>query len=190
VGAVWVAVLTGVGLKETHRMQPGGAAAAVLAPYALICCAACALTMLGGVVAGGCRNEVRRARRAALGACAGSRGRRGHAAGRRPCAALDAPPLSLFACPFRAATSLPCLSCGSTHAFAAVAHLHPFEAAAASPLGALAACACAVHALWTALRLCGFRYAPATLAVTLRVRLGAAAMLVLNWAFLVLRGAP
>ena len=52
VGAVWTAVLTGVGLKETHRIQPGGAAAAVLAPYALLCCAACALTMLGGVVAG------------------------------------------------------------------------------------------------------------------------------------------
>ena len=103
---------------------------------------------------------------------------------------LDAPPLSLFACPFRAATSLPCLSCGCTHAFAAVAHLHPLEAVAASPLGALAAFACAVHAVWTALRLCGFRYAPANFPVTPRVRLGAAAMLVLNWAFLVLRGAP
>jgi len=52
VGAVWVAVLTGVGLKETHRMQPGGAAAAVLAPYVLLCCATCALAMLGGFFAG------------------------------------------------------------------------------------------------------------------------------------------
>jgi hypothetical protein len=103
---------------------------------------------------------------------------------------LDAPPLSLFACPFRAATSLPCLSCGCTHAFAALAHFHLLEAAAASPLGALAAVACAVHVAWTGLRLCGLRYAPAPLAVTLRVRLGAAAVLVLNWAFLVLRGAP
>src|SRR5438132_1407949 len=32
---------------------------------------------------------------------------------------LDAPPLSLFACPFRGATGLPCLSCGCTHSFAA-----------------------------------------------------------------------
>ena len=48
VGFIWTAVLTGVGLKETHRIAPGGAAAAVLAPYALLCCAACALMVLGG----------------------------------------------------------------------------------------------------------------------------------------------
>lgn len=53
VGAVWTVVLTGVGLKETHRMAPGGAAAAVIAPYALLCCATCALTVLGGMVARG-----------------------------------------------------------------------------------------------------------------------------------------
>ena len=29
---------------------------------------------------------------------------------------LDAPPLSLFACPFRAATHLPCPGCGCTRA--------------------------------------------------------------------------
>jgi hypothetical protein len=82
------------------------------------------------------------------------------------------------------------LSCGCTHAFAAVAHLHPFDALRASPLGAVAAFAFAAHALWTALRLLGLPYAPAAVAVTPRMRLGAAAMLVLNWAFLVLRGAP
>lgn len=103
---------------------------------------------------------------------------------------LDAPPLSLFACPFRAATSLPCLSCGCTRAFAAAVRLHPLDALGASPLGALAAAAFAVHAAWTALRFCGLRYAPATFPVTRRVRLGAAALLALNWAFLVLRGAP
>ena len=48
VGFVWTAVLTGVGLKETHRIAPGGAAAAVLVPYALLCCAACVLAALGG----------------------------------------------------------------------------------------------------------------------------------------------
>jgi hypothetical protein len=48
VGFIWTAVLTGVGLKETHRIAPGGAAAAVLAPYALLCCAACVLGALGG----------------------------------------------------------------------------------------------------------------------------------------------
>jgi len=103
---------------------------------------------------------------------------------------LDQPPLSLFACPFRAATGLPCLTCGCTHAFAAVARLHFVQAALANPLGAMAALAAAVHVAWTALRLCGLRYAPAPLALTPRLRLGAAAMLAANWGFLVLHGAP
>ena len=103
---------------------------------------------------------------------------------------LDAPPLSLFACPFRAATSLPCLACGCTHAFAAVARLRLADALSASPLGALLALGCAVHAAWTALRLCGLRYAPEGFAVTGRVRLGALAVLAGNWLFLVLHGAP
>ena len=103
---------------------------------------------------------------------------------------LDAPPLSLFACPFRAATSLPCLACGATHAFAAVARLRLTDAFLASPLGALLAVACAVHAAWTALRLCGLRHAPASFAVTARVRFFAIALLAGNWLFLVLHGAP
>ena len=45
-GAIWTAVLTGVGLKETHRIGAGGAAAAVFAPYLLLCCAICAATAL------------------------------------------------------------------------------------------------------------------------------------------------
>jgi hypothetical protein len=48
IGIVWTIVLTGVGLKETHRIAPGGAAAAVLVPYALLCCAVCVLGLLGG----------------------------------------------------------------------------------------------------------------------------------------------
>src|SRR5207248_3436951 len=52
---------------------------------------------------------------------------------------LDGPPFSLFACPFQAATSLPCLSCGCTRAFAAAVRLHPLQALRANPLGALAA---------------------------------------------------
>jgi hypothetical protein len=53
VGTVWTIVLTGVGLKETHRIAPGGAAAAVIAPYVLLCCAACALGLLLGMTARG-----------------------------------------------------------------------------------------------------------------------------------------
>jgi hypothetical protein len=103
---------------------------------------------------------------------------------------LDEPPLSLFACPFRAATSLPCLTCGCTHAFAAVARLRLRDAVLANPLGAAAAVAAWAHSLWTALRLCGFAYAPAPVKVTPRLRLGALAMLAANWTFLILHGAP
>lgn len=43
VAVVWLVVLTGIGMRETHRISPGGAAATVLAPYLLFCC----LTILG-----------------------------------------------------------------------------------------------------------------------------------------------
>ena len=68
--------------------------------------------------------------------------------------------------------------------------LHPIDALRSNPLGAFAAAAFAVHIVWTALRLCGLRWVPAPLPVTPRVRIGAAALLGLNWAFLVLRGGP
>ena len=42
VAIIWLIVLTGIGLKETHRIKPGGAAASVLAPYAILCCFGCA----------------------------------------------------------------------------------------------------------------------------------------------------
>jgi hypothetical protein len=38
IGALWVIVLTGVGMKITHRISSGGAAASVLMPYLLCCC--------------------------------------------------------------------------------------------------------------------------------------------------------
>ena len=43
IAAVWAAILTGIGLKHTHRIGPGGAAATVIAPYVLVCCGGCAL---------------------------------------------------------------------------------------------------------------------------------------------------
>jgi len=51
IGVVWTVVLTGVGLQQSHRIPARSAAAAVLAPYALICCATCALGVLGGMAA-------------------------------------------------------------------------------------------------------------------------------------------
>jgi hypothetical protein len=38
IAVIWLVVLTGVGMKVTHRISSGGAAATVLAPYALFCC--------------------------------------------------------------------------------------------------------------------------------------------------------
>ena len=38
IALIWLVVLTGIGMKETHRISTGGAAASVLAPYALLCC--------------------------------------------------------------------------------------------------------------------------------------------------------
>jgi Yip1 domain len=51
VGLVWTVVLTGIGLQGTHRMPTRSAVAAVLAPYALLCCGACALGVVGGMAA-------------------------------------------------------------------------------------------------------------------------------------------
>ena len=45
VALIWIAVLTGVGLKHTHGMSTGGAVGAALAPYLVLCCLSCGLTM-------------------------------------------------------------------------------------------------------------------------------------------------
>jgi len=102
---------------------------------------------------------------------------------------LDAPPLSLLACPFRAITGLPCLGCGCLHAFAAVAHLDFGAAFLANPLGALAAIGGICFAIGTALRLAGlalplprFPRGRAPLA-RIAVLLAVAA----NWSFVALR---
>lgn len=99
---------------------------------------------------------------------------------------LDAAPLSLFACPLRAATGLPCLTCGCTHAFHYVVRLQLSEAFASSPLGAVLALVCFAHAFWTLLRLCGLPWAP-HFSFTPRARWAALAALVANWAFLAVR---
>lgn len=103
---------------------------------------------------------------------------------------IDAPPLSLFACPFRAATGLPCLTCGCTHAFAHVVRGEVLAAFLASPLGALLAIACALHVLSTCARLCGFSWSLRLPRSLLAPRLSRAAVLgalALNWIFLVAR---
>ncbi|HYZ89949.1 MAG TPA: Yip1 family protein [Myxococcales bacterium] len=46
IAVLWAIVLTGIGLKHTHRIGSGGATATVLAPYFLACCGICALSAL------------------------------------------------------------------------------------------------------------------------------------------------
>ena len=96
---------------------------------------------------------------------------------------LDAPPLSLLVCPLRAATGIPCLACGCTHAFHFAVRGQAGAAFSSSPLGALLALTCALHVLWTLLRLAGMPWAPQVQARTLRFT--ALAALGANWVFLV-----
>jgi hypothetical protein len=102
---------------------------------------------------------------------------------------LDAPPLSLLACPFRAMTGLPCLGCGCLHAFAAVAHLDLGAAFLANPLGALAAIGGICFAIGTALRLAGVLL-PLPRFPKERAHLARIAVLLAvaaNWSFVALR---
>ena len=104
---------------------------------------------------------------------------------------LNAPWLSLFACPFRAMTSLPCLGCGATHAFVHLAHGNVLAALRANPLWTLVAAGLWMLAIFVAARLAGLRW---TLALpTLsprnlrRARLSLFALAAANWAFVALQ---
>jgi len=101
---------------------------------------------------------------------------------------LDAPPLSLLGCPFRAWTGWPCLGCGMTHAFHFAVRGELVRAAVHNPLGLALALACAAHVVWTALRLCGLPWAP-RLHAGRAIRWAAAVALGANWVFLCWRGA-
>jgi hypothetical protein len=102
---------------------------------------------------------------------------------------LDAPPLSLLTCPFRAATGLPCLGCGCLHAFAAVAHLDLGAAFLANPLGSLVAIGGMGFAAGTALRLCGVRFAAPRMgpARARFARISIAFAVLANWCFVASR---
>lgn len=49
IAIVWCVVLTGIALQRTHGISPGGAVAAALSPYLLLCCASCAASVLVGI---------------------------------------------------------------------------------------------------------------------------------------------
>jgi hypothetical protein len=98
---------------------------------------------------------------------------------------LDAPPLALFACPFRAATGLPCIGCGATHALHFAVRGDIVRALSFSPLATLLAFAGAAHVVWTALRAFGLPFAP-RFEATVAVRWTAAAAIAANWVFVLL----
>jgi hypothetical protein len=100
---------------------------------------------------------------------------------------LDAPPLSLFACPVKAATGWPCLFCGSTHAFAHFTRGEIAAAFLASPLGALLALACAGHVALTLLRLFGLPLALPEVEFTPRRRWAALGLIAASWVFVAAR---
>ena len=100
---------------------------------------------------------------------------------------LDIPPLALLACPFRAATGLPCPGCGATRAFQFAVRGRFGDALAFSPLATAIAAALGLHAVWTALRLAGLPFAP-RLEDTPRARWLAAIAIVANWIFVSTQG--
>ncbi len=101
----------------------------------------------------------------------------------------DSPLLLPFACPLRAATGLPCLGCGVTHAFQLAVRGRLAAAFVSSPLGLLLALAALVHAAWTMLRLCGLPFAP-DLRLGIGARVACALGLVANWIFVASRIRP
>jgi Protein of unknown function (DUF2752) len=95
-------------------------------------------------------------------------------------------PLDLIFCPFRAATGLPCLTCGCSHAFHFAVRGDLLAALRASPLGVALFLVCAAHLFWTLLRLAGLPFAPCLPSPTPALRLAAGCALALNWAFVAL----
>jgi hypothetical protein len=104
---------------------------------------------------------------------------------------FDRPPLSLFACPFRAATGWPCPSCGATHAVLHLARGELLASLLSSPLFSLGAVLFWGSALLVAARALGLRrtlHLPAPSAAgARRLRVGALGLLLANWAFVALR---
>jgi len=89
-------------------------------------------------------------------------------------------------CPLRAATGIPCATCGMTRAFVSAAQGDLPAAFGASPLGALLALGCWAFALLAAVRVVAGRPWPALPPRAARgAVLAGAAALAANWAWLV-----
>jgi hypothetical protein len=100
---------------------------------------------------------------------------------------LDAPPLSLFACPMKLATGWPCLFCGCTHAFHHFVRGEWLSSLGASPLGFVIVLSLSLHLLVTLLRLAGLPLRLPAFEIRPRMRWAALGLVALNWAFVAAR---
>jgi len=96
-----------------------------------------------------------------------------------------------YRCPFRAATGIPCATCGMTHAFVLLARGEVGRALSASPLGALLAAGTWAFALLALARQATGRPwpEPSPRLVRAAALLGAGALFA-NWAYLVIAHPP
>jgi hypothetical protein len=95
-----------------------------------------------------------------------------------------------FLCPLRGLAGIPCATCGMTHAFVHLAHGEAALAIAASPLGALLAAAAWAYAALDLARMALGAPLPVPTPRALRAATAAGvALLLVNWAWLVVREA-
>jgi len=94
-----------------------------------------------------------------------------------------------YPCPFLVFTGQPCATCGMTHAFVYLAHGHLLQALRWSPLGALVAASAWAYVVADLARLAAGRPFPALPApLVRRAALIVAALLLANWAYLLIHG--
>lgn len=100
-----------------------------------------------------------------------------------------APVLALpFTCPLKGLAGIPCATCGMTHAFVHLAHGELGHALAASPLGALLAGGAWAYAVLDLARWAAGAPLPVPSVRAVRAATAAAiALLLVNWAWLVVR---
>lgn len=93
-------------------------------------------------------------------------------------------------CPAKALLHVPCFSCGMTHAFVHLAHGRVSDALAASPAGALLAGGGWAFALAALVRpALRFEWPEPRPRAARALAVAAGAVLLVNWAYLVVRGA-
>jgi hypothetical protein len=94
-------------------------------------------------------------------------------------------------CPAKALLGIPCATCGMTRAFVALAHGEVASALAASPGGAVLAAGCWAFALAALARpALGFSWPRLGTRTARAAAVAGVAGLLLNWAYLVVAGAP